>query len=244
MLIINADDLGRSVAETDAAMKCFHAGRITSASLMVFMRDSERAARLAQAANLDVGLHLNFTEPFTANECLPGLVDSQARLARFLRRNRYAQLVYNPALRKQFVESYRAQATEFERLFAGAPPSHVDGHHHMHLCTNLLLSGLVPAKTKMRRNFSFWPGEKSRLNRLYRRNVDRWLSHRYRLPEFFFDLSQSLQLRRLDRALGLAKTATVEIMTHPIVATESEFLLSEPFGTMLQRLDIGSYRHL
>src|SRR5262245_33540306 len=155
MLIINADDLGRSVAETDAALTCFRAGRITSASLMVFMRDSERAARLARAANLDVGLHLNFTEPFTASDCSQDLVDAQNRLAGFLRRNRYAQLVYHPVLRKQFAESYRAQAAEFARLFGGAPPTHVDGHHHMHLCANLLLSGLVPPNTKMRRHFSF-----------------------------------------------------------------------------------------
>lgn len=172
MLIINADDLGRSVAETDAALKCFHAGRITSASLMVFMRDSERAARLARGANLDVGLHLNFTEPFTASGCLPGLVDSQTHLARFLRRNRYAQLMYNPFLRKHFADSYRAQADEFARLFDGASPSHVDGHHHMHLCTNLLLSRLVPANTRMRRNFSFWPADKGWPNRLYHQNIN------------------------------------------------------------------------
>ena len=244
MLIINADDLGRSKAETDAALTCFHAGRITSASLMVFMRDSERAARLAQAAHLDVGLHLNFTDHFTVSGCSPGLMDSQRRVARFLRRNRYAQLVYNPGLRRAFAESYHAQAAEFARLFGGASPSHVDGHHHMHLCANMLLSSLVPANTKMRRNFSFWPSEKSGLNRLYRQGVDRWLSRRYRLPAFFFDLLQSLQLRRLDRALALARTATVEIMTHPVVAAESEFLLSDQSLVLLQGIKIGSYRRL
>lgn len=244
MLIINADDLGRSEAETDAALTCFHAGRITSASLMVFMRDSERAARLAQVAKLDVGLHLNFTEPFSATGCSSRLVAAQTSLARFLRRNRYAQLVYNPALRKQFAESYYAQTIEFARLFGGAPPSHVDGHHHMHLCANLLLSNLVPADTKMRRNHSFGPGDKSWLNRLYRRSVDRWLSRRYRLPDYLFDLCQSLQSQRLDRALALARTGTVEIMTHPIASAESEFLLSNPFSVALRALDLGSYRRL
>ena len=38
----------------------------------------------------------------------------------------------------------------------------------MHLCANLLLSNLVPAGMKVRRNFSFWPDEKSRFNRAYR----------------------------------------------------------------------------
>ena len=65
MLIINADDLGRSRAETDAALRCYKAGRITSVSAMVFMSDSERAAEVARENELDVGLHLNFGEPFT-----------------------------------------------------------------------------------------------------------------------------------------------------------------------------------
>src|SRR5262245_9497233 len=244
MLIVNADDFGQSVAETDAALTCFRAGRITSARLMVFMDDSERAPRLARAANLDVGLHLNFTVPFTASSCSPALVDSQSRLAGFLRRNRYAQLVYHPVLRKQFAESYRAQAAEFVRLFGGATPSHVDGHHHMHLCANLLLSSLVPADSRMRRHFSFWPGAKSWLNRFYRRSVDRWLARRYRLAEFFFDLRQSMELRRLDRVFALARTASVEVMTHPINSAESEFLLSDQFSAVLRGLETGSYRRL
>jgi predicted glycoside hydrolase/deacetylase ChbG (UPF0249 family) len=243
MLIVTADDLGRTTAETDAAVRCFHAGRITSASLMVFMADSERAAQLARSADLDVGLHLNFTEPFTAADCPPGIVRSQNRLAGFLRRSRYAQLMYNPALRAHFAESCRAQMAEFTRLY-GAPPSHVNGHHHMHLCANMLLSRLVPSHTKMRRNFSFWPGEKSWANRFYRSSVDRWLSRRYRLPQFFFDLLQSLRELRLGRVFALARTAAVEVMTHPVVAAESEFLMGGAFLAALRGLDLGSFRHL
>jgi predicted glycoside hydrolase/deacetylase ChbG (UPF0249 family) len=243
MLIINADDLGRSVAETDAALRCFRAGRVSSASLMVFMADSERAAGLAQAAGLDVGLHLNFTERFTAPACAPWVAQAQGRVAHFLGRGRYAQLVYHPLLRGPFADCLRAQVAEFTRLF-GAPPSHVDGHHHMHLCANVLWSNLVPVRTRMRRNFSFWPGEKSALNRLYRRVVDAWLAHRYRLPDFFFGLPQLLQLRRLERALALAATANVEVMAHPAVGSEAEFLMSDEFLAMLRGIDMGSYRRI
>src|SRR5437868_14435949 len=42
---LNADDWGRSGAETDAALRCYKGGRITSVSAMVFMQDSERADR-------------------------------------------------------------------------------------------------------------------------------------------------------------------------------------------------------
>ena len=44
MLTVNADDWGRSRAETDAALQCHGKKRITSVSAMVFMEDSERAA--------------------------------------------------------------------------------------------------------------------------------------------------------------------------------------------------------
>src|SRR5207237_1102009 len=63
VLIVNADDWGRSVAETDSALRCYQAGRITSVSAMVFMGDSMRAAKLAKDHQLDdVELHLNFSE--------------------------------------------------------------------------------------------------------------------------------------------------------------------------------------
>jgi predicted glycoside hydrolase/deacetylase ChbG (UPF0249 family) len=240
MLIINADDWGRSAAETDAALRCYKERRVTSVSAMVFMEDSERAAELANDNDLDVGLHLNFSEEFTDGRCPGRLRDYHGRIVRFLMRNRYSQLLYNPFLRKEFALSYEAQAGEFLRLF-GKPPSHVDGHHHMHLCGNLLLSAVIPAGMKIRRNFSFCPGEKSWLNRTYRALVDRWLSRRYQLADYFFDLSQSIQEKKLVRVMALAKSSKVELMTHPIVPMESEYLMSNQFEAMLQRVEAGGY---
>jgi len=49
MLIINADDFGRSELETDVILKCYHERRITSTTAMVFMADSVRAADLGRA---------------------------------------------------------------------------------------------------------------------------------------------------------------------------------------------------
>jgi predicted glycoside hydrolase/deacetylase ChbG (UPF0249 family) len=240
MLIINADDFGRSRDETDAALRCYQKGRITSVSAIVFMEDSERAAELAKENELDVGLHLNFSEPFTGQNYPAKLGEYHGRTIRYLVGNRYAQLVYNPFLQKEFAWSYKAQAEEFARLFK-RPPSHIDGHHHMHLCANVLLSNVIPAGMKMRRNFSFWPGEKSLLNRTYRSFVDRWLDRRYRLADYFFDLTQCVRENKLDRVAALAKASSVELMTHPIVNAESEYLMSDEFQVMLQRLEVGSY---
>jgi predicted glycoside hydrolase/deacetylase ChbG (UPF0249 family) len=241
MLIINADDWGRSVVETDAALKCYRERRITSVSAMVLMQDSKRAARLAKDYELDdVGLHLNFSEEFTDKSCSETLKEHHGRIIRFLKRGKYAQLLYNPFLRKAFAYCYHAQVEEFMRLFEKSP-SHIDGHHHMHLCANVLFSSMIPAGMKMRRNFSFWPGEKSMLNRTYRWLVDRWLARRYRVADYFFDLTQCIQGKKLSRVAALAKSSNVELMTHPTVSAEKAFLMSDEFQVILQHLEIGGY---
>ena len=240
MLIINADDFGRSAAETDAALRCYRERRITSVSAMVYMDDSERAAELAKENELNVGLHLNFTEPFTANTHVVKLWEYHGRTIRYLMRNKNAQLIYNPFLRTEFAYSYKAQAEEFVRLF-GRLPSHIDGHHHMHLCANMLLSNVIPAGVKMRRNFSFWPGEKSLLNRTYRALVDRWLARKYELPDYFFDLTQCMREKKLGRVAALAKMTNVEVMTHPVSSMESEYLMDRGFEAILKSLEVGGY---
>jgi len=82
MLIVNADDFGRSTAETDAALRCYQEGRITSVSAMVFMEDSERAAELAKETQLDVGLHLNFAEALTGKNYPAELGEYHGRIIR------------------------------------------------------------------------------------------------------------------------------------------------------------------
>lgn len=64
MLIITADDLGLDEQVTDRILSSFNMHRISSASAMVFMKDTIRAAERAAELNLEVGLHLNFTLPF------------------------------------------------------------------------------------------------------------------------------------------------------------------------------------
>jgi chitin disaccharide deacetylase len=83
MLIVNADDLGRSKAETDAAIVCYSKGRITSTSAMVFMTDSERASEASSGAGLDVGLHVNFSEEFSAGSVPKELPKHTIRFAVF-----------------------------------------------------------------------------------------------------------------------------------------------------------------
>ena len=58
----------------------FQAGAVDSVSAMVYMGDSERAAELAKSENLDTGLHVNFTEPFTGKNVSAHLQHSQEKI--------------------------------------------------------------------------------------------------------------------------------------------------------------------
>lgn len=237
MLITNADDFGRSRLATDSIVACFAQGSLTSASAMVFMDDSERAAGLALANGVDVGLHLNFTEPFTKSTIV-GV--SQRRIAKVLRCNRYASLLYYPSLRQAFQDVVTAQSDEFARLY-GSAPARFDGHHHMHLCLNVVLDGIIPRGSKVRRNFSFLRREKSPVNRLYRAVIDRCLLSRYRCTDYLFSLSSALRSGTLDHIRESARYRAVELQTHPENQDEYEWLLSPSYQEAFSMVEKSSF---
>src|SRR5882762_5570378 len=136
LLIVNADDWGRDYENTERTLECIVRGTVSSVSGMVFMEDSERAAEIARGRGIDVGLHLNFTTSFSGPGASTKLIEHQQRLARYLWRHRFAQLVYHPGLINSFEYVVASQGDEFRRLY-GVEPSRLDGHHHMHLCANV-----------------------------------------------------------------------------------------------------------
>lgn len=234
-LIVNADDWGRDKEVTDRTLDCRLKGAVSSVSAMTFMEDSERAAALALEHQIDTGLHLNFTTPFRASNCPPKLAAQQHRLQRYLLSHRFAQIIYYPGLAGAFQYVVSAQLEEFYRLY-GAAPDRIDGHHHMHLCANVLLGELMPAGTLVRRNFSFLPGEKNWVNRFYRKSVDRLLKRRHRLVDYLFSLEPVGLPDRLQRIVSLARHAIVELETHPVNPDEYRFLTSSEIVSKLAGL--------
>lgn len=236
-VIVNADDWGRDVFTTDRILECVRAGVVSSASAMVFMQDSERATELARAQGVDAGLHLNLTLEFSASACPAALKEHQADVRRFLLSSRFASLVYDHRLARSFEYLVRAQTEEYERLY-GIAPRRVDGHHHMHLCANVLRGKLLPAGAIVRRNFSFRPGEKSALNRAYRGWRDRQLAQRHQLADYFFDLLPLRPPQRLERIFALGAKANVEIETHPANYEEYRFLRAGEFERYAGRVSV------
>lgn len=231
MLYVNADDLGWTEQVTDRILTCYHQRRIHAASAMTFMKDSERAAELAGQNGLPVGLHLNFTQNFNSETVTANLRDKHKILATYLKARKFNQILYNPMLGNAFGYVFHAQWDEFSRLY-GKPPKRLDGHHHMHLCMNMIASGRYPKGLKIRRNFTFNAGEKDPFNRLYRYLVDRWLRSRFLCTDFFFSMAP-IDQEKLQRLVLLSKSSDVELMVHPGVEKEYSFLLSPEWANLI-----------
>lgn len=207
-------------------------GSVSATSGMMFMEDSVRSASVARERGIDVGLHLNFTTPFSGPAVPQAVNAHQARLRRYLRRYRLAQVIFHPGLIQSFDYVVKAQLEEYSRLF-GNGPDRIDGHHHMHLCANVVMQELLPTGTLVRRNFSFQRGEKGTINRIYRQFVDGRLGRHHRMVDYLFALPPLDPQERLARIFGLARTHIVELETHPVEPTEHRFLTG---GEMFRRL--------
>jgi len=232
-LIINADDWGQDRDTTDRTLDCIRCATVSSVSAMVFMEDSERAAAMALEHRVSTGLHLNLTSPFSASGVATTLVEHQQRLTRHLRCHRLAPVVYHPALSSSFEYVVRVQLDEFQRLY-GVSPERIDGHHHMHLCSNVVFGKLLPPGTIVRRNFSFRSGEKGLANRLYRNSIDRILRKRHDTTDYMFALPPLNFPDRWRRIFSLARQFSVEVETHPMNLAEYLYLTQ---GEVLQQAD-------
>jgi len=243
MVIITADDYGKTSHATDSILKCFSGKRITSVSAMVFMEDSERAAALALQTSVEVGLHLNFTMPLSTSKIPLELREHQDKVISYLAKNKLAQIIYNPFLTNSFNFIFLSQQEEFMRLY-GRLPDHYNGHHHMHLCANVLASKMIPKGARVRRTFTFDQGEKSPFNRLYRHYIDNIVSRRFISTDLFFSIAPVQDHERLRKILNYAVKETIEIEVHPENVEEFEFLMSDQFKHLMDCVHMGDFQQL
>lgn len=241
MLIITADDYGKTKEATDNIRYCYLHKRITAASTMLFMEDSARAAALALDTKIDFGLHLNFTSSFTSPSAPLWLREHQGRVISYLSKHKLAQVIYNPFLSNSFDILFLAQRDEFVRLF-GRYPDFYNGHHHMHLCTNVLTANIIPKGSRVRRTFTFETGEKNPFNRFYRHILDTIVSKRFLSTDSFFSIVPVADIYRLQKIVQRARRETVEIEVHPEIWHEMEFLLSANYANLLDPFQVGGFR--
>ena len=134
-IIINADDLGKSVDVNNAIAECFAERFITSTTLMVNMDCADDAVVMAQRYGWHerVGLHLNLTSGVP-------LTKGIMRYKRFCRedgsfnasfaKNLYARM----HLSKNEIQAVREEAEAQIRKYIsyGLPDKHLDSHHYVH----------------------------------------------------------------------------------------------------------------
>jgi chitin disaccharide deacetylase len=114
VLIVNADDFGRSPGVNRGVIRAHEEGIVTSATLMVRWPAAEEAAAYARRRSLSVGLHLDLGEW--------ELRDGEWQ-------SRY--LVLSGSSEEEVAEEIESQLRRFEDL-VGGPPTHLDSHQHVH----------------------------------------------------------------------------------------------------------------
>jgi chitin disaccharide deacetylase len=245
-LIVNADDLGLGEAETDAILDCFERGAITSATAMVWMRDSVRAAEVARAAGLPVGLHLNLIEPFAAPDVPAGVAETQLRVVRRLRSRRAATQLYHPAWMREFEQCIADQLARFEALY-GRAPTHVDGHQHMHLAFNALFARALRPVARCRRPVNRTALESPPFKRAARALVDRLVRVRFATTDWCMSirpLHPALGGSGITQVLRRAEHDSLELLVHPGYADERAVLSSPDWGVLLAPYRLGSFEDL
>jgi predicted glycoside hydrolase/deacetylase ChbG (UPF0249 family) len=114
VLIVNADDFGRSPGVNQGVMRAHEEGIVTSATLMVRWPAAAEAAAYARQRSLGVGLHLDLGE--------------------WERRGGRWQAVYevlDDSAEETVAEELGRQLDRFEALM-GRAPTHFDSHQHVH----------------------------------------------------------------------------------------------------------------
>ena len=243
MLIITADDLGKDVLSTNNCMDCHRKKRITTASILVFMDDTERAAELAVQEGLETGLHLNLVLPYSSPDVSDDLRCIQHSAVRFYRLGPWTQAVYNPLITKAVASVFKSQLDEYRRIFK-KEPIYFNGHKHLHLSLNMILGRVLPFGSIVRKSFTFQAGEKNLLNRRFRSIVDAWLKSRYVISDSFYSLSLVRDPARLAKIVNLALNSHVELMVHPWSPADYDSLLGKDFGNLLLRAPLGNFEAL
>lgn len=131
-LIVNADDLGMNAARTHGIFQCFEFGIVTSATLICNGSNATQAAKHAREKHLPTGLHLNLTDgiPVSKPQDVQSLLQSAA--GEFRERNLQRRVLAEGRVDSVHIErEMRAQIEWF--LDRRGQPTHVDGHHHIHI---------------------------------------------------------------------------------------------------------------
>lgn len=272
-LIAVADDLGSSSSVNQAVAEAHDRGILTSASLMAGGEAFEDAVRMAQKrSRLSVGLHVTLCDgrPVLPPSRIPGLVNEDGTLEQS---PALAGIRYWKRRRELHVQIESEIRAQFDRIQeAGIQPSHLDGHHHLHLhplifemvCREASQRGVnwvrIP-KEPLSAVIGLCPSERGfmpyaewstlRMLGIYDARVARQYGLRTASHVYGNSCTGSLDEKRLLSILQSAGGAVSEIFFHPDSTTESgkrelEALTSDGVRSQLDSLGyiLTDYRKL
>lgn len=130
-LIVNADDLGAYAERSNAILRAFSDGVVSSATLICNGDDAADAARKAREIGLPLGMHFTITDgrPLAPATCVPTLVNDAGML---LDRDALRSALQAGRVRSEDIaRECEAQLDWFMRHCG--MPTHIDGHQHMHV---------------------------------------------------------------------------------------------------------------
>lgn len=207
LLIVNADDLGRTVGINEGIFEAHRRGVVTSATLMIGFPAAREAAReIAEdlaLADLGVGLHVTLTggRPTLPPEEVPSLVGPDGRLPR-----RPDGLTgVSP---REVLAEVRSQLARF-REATGRLPTHLDSHHHSHRLA-VVCDALAEVAREHRlpvRNAS--PDVRERLRGAGVATTDLFVDR------FYGEEATLDAMLDIVRRAGASDHRTVEVMVHP-----------------------------
>lgn len=246
LLIVNADDLGLAGHDTDAIVECFRSGAISSTTALVWMRDSDRAAEIARRERLPTGLHLNLIEPYTAPDVPARVADTQRRVVERLTEGGYGAQLYHRAWSEDFGQCIRDQLSRFIELY-GVPPTHLDGHRHMHLAMNALFSRALEPVHRCRRPVNRPAVESASYKRFARSALSALVRLRFTTTDACFSvrsLHPQLGGSGLQETLARAHRDSVELFVHPGYRDELPLLRSDEWRASVASYRLGSFDDL
>ncbi len=246
LLIVNADDWGGFPGATDAIETCFAAGAISSATAMVHMTDSRRAAEVARERERPLGLHLNLTQAFDSTDVPPHVRERQRRACAHFADLKHRRWRLSPDVRvhRLMADCIRDQLDEFWERY-GREPTHLDSHHHVHVCFDVFLSRAMPPGRRVRQTLSPAPSPGRREpSDLARRVKHELLARRFVTTARFWharELHGGGGAVPLADAAAYARGQPVEVVVHPSFDAELAVLRSDAWLEVLARAPLGPY---
>jgi hopanoid biosynthesis associated protein HpnK len=146
-LIVTADDFGITHGVNEAIVRAYRRGIVTTTSLMVSSPAFESAIALArQHPDLNVGLHLNLTQG--RSTCDPAVIPSLANSQGFTYDDPFKLAIAIARGRVGANDLEREVRAQLEAaLGTGLRLTHIDGHKHVHVISQVLrvVCRLAPA---------------------------------------------------------------------------------------------------